>query len=104
MRPFLLEHVFSRTALPCSGGYHLKREGMPLLDAVMIYGKITQLLKIKAQLSSIWAKGCILGDCVLSDIAGLPLLGGGIKSCYIIIIIIIIVQLAQSPTLILDIL
>ena len=28
--------VFFRTALPCSGGYHLERGGMPLHDAVGI--------------------------------------------------------------------
>ena len=26
--------VFFRTSLPCSGGYHLERGGMPLHDAV----------------------------------------------------------------------
>ena len=36
MRPFLLGPVFFRTALPCSGGYHLERGGMPLHDAVGI--------------------------------------------------------------------
>ena len=34
--------------------------GMPLHDAAGINCKREQLLKIKAQLSSIWAKGCIL--------------------------------------------
>ena len=33
---FLLGEVFFRTALPCYGGYHLKRGGMPLHDAVGI--------------------------------------------------------------------
>ena len=33
MQPFLLGPVFFRTALPCSGGYHLDRSGMPLDDA-----------------------------------------------------------------------
>ena len=28
--------VFFRTALPCTGGYHLERGGMPLHDAVGI--------------------------------------------------------------------
>ena len=32
----LLGTVFFRTALPCSGGYHLERGGMPLHDAVGI--------------------------------------------------------------------
>ena len=50
--------------------------------------KRAQLLKIKAQLSSIWAKGCILMTvCVLSDLTWLPLLGVGRKSWYIIIIL-----------------
>ena len=35
-RQFLLGPVFFRTALPCSGGYHLERGGMPLHDAVGI--------------------------------------------------------------------
>ena len=34
MRPYLLVTVFFRTALPCSGGYHMERGGMPLHDAV----------------------------------------------------------------------
>ena len=34
MRLFLLGTVFFRTALPCSGGYHMERGGMPLHDAV----------------------------------------------------------------------
>ena len=59
-RPFLLFTVFFRTALPGSGGYHLDRGGMPLHDAVGINCKRALLLKIKAQLSSIWAKGCML--------------------------------------------
>ena len=63
-RPFLLCPVFFRTALPCSGGYHMERGGMPLHDAVGINVKRAQLLKIKAQVSSIWAKGCILRTCV----------------------------------------
>ena len=35
-RPSLLGTVFFRTALPCSGGYHMERGGMPLHDAVGI--------------------------------------------------------------------
>ena len=35
-RSFLLGPVFFRTALSCSGGYHLERGGMPLHDAVGI--------------------------------------------------------------------
>ena len=56
----LLSTVFFRTALPCSGGYHLERGEMPLHDAVGINCKKGELLKIKVQESSIWAKGCIL--------------------------------------------
>ena len=35
-RPFLAGTVFFRTALPCSGGYHMERGGMPLHDVVEI--------------------------------------------------------------------
>ena len=35
-RPFLLCTVFFRTALPCSGGYHMEKGGMPLHDVVGI--------------------------------------------------------------------
>ena len=35
-RTFLLGPVFFRTILPCSGGYHLERGGMPLHDVVRI--------------------------------------------------------------------
>ena len=59
-RPFLLGTVFYRTALPCSGGYHMERGGMQLHDAVGTNCKNGAMLKIKAQVSSIWAKGCIL--------------------------------------------
>ena len=38
-RQILLGTVFFRTALPCSGGYHLERRGMPLHDAVGINSK-----------------------------------------------------------------
>ena len=42
---------------------------------------MAQLLTIKAQMSSIWAKGCMLMiKCVLSDLTWLPLLGRGRKS------------------------
>ena len=58
-RPSLLGPVFFRSALPCSGAYHMERGGMPLHDAIGINCKKGELLKIKAQVSSIWAKGCI---------------------------------------------
>ena len=59
-----------------------------------------QLLKIKAQVSSIWAKGYILmtvSVCVLSDLTCLPLLGGGRKSLYVIIIIMFREVLCSDP-------
>ena len=34
--PIFLGPVLFRTALPCSGGYHLERSGVPLHDAVGI--------------------------------------------------------------------
>ena len=34
--PFLLGHVFFRTALPYSGGNHMEKGGMPLHDVVGI--------------------------------------------------------------------
>ena len=34
-RPFLHGPVFFRTALPCSGGYHLESGRMPLHDSVI---------------------------------------------------------------------
>ena len=70
-RPALLDTVFFRTALPCSGGSHMERGGIPLHDAVGINVKRAQLLNIKTQLSNIWAKGCILMTvcvCVLPDL------------------------------------
>ena len=68
MRQFLLGTVFFRTVLQCSRGYHLARGGMPLHDAIGINCK-TELLKIMASVSSMWAKGCILMIvCVLSDL------------------------------------
>ena len=86
-RPYLLGTVFFWTALPYSRGYHLDMGGMPLHEAVGIIVKRAQLLNIKAQMSSIWAKGCmLLIVCVLSDLTWLPLLGGGRKSWYIITI------------------
>ena len=60
-RPSLLGPVFFLTPLPCSDGYHMERGGMPLYDAVGINCENgATILKIKAQVSSIWAQGCIL--------------------------------------------
>ena len=57
--------------LRCSGGYHLERGGIPLHDTVGKTVKSEQLLKINAQILSIWAKGCVcwMIVCVLSDLA-----------------------------------
>ena len=63
-QPFLLGPVLFRTALPCSGGYYLKRGGMLLNDAVGLNCKRVQQLKIKAQVPSIWVQRCMLDDCV----------------------------------------
>ena len=57
-RLFLIGPVFFRTALPWYGGNHIGRGGMPLHDAVGIN------CKIKALVSSIWAKWCMFDDCV----------------------------------------
>ena len=60
--PFLLGTVFFRIALPCSGGYHLVRGGMPLHDVVGINsmkGPTTEN-QCSGVKYSIWAKGCIL--------------------------------------------
>ena len=61
-RPFLLGPVFFWTALPCSISYHMERGGMSLHDAVGINCKRAQLLKINAQVSSIWVIVCVLSD------------------------------------------
>ena len=55
--PFMFGPVLFRTALPCSGGYHLERGGMPLHDVIGLNCKKGTILKIKVQMLSIWAKG-----------------------------------------------
>ena len=66
----MLGPVSFRTALSCSGGYHPKQGGMPSHDAVGINCKKGDLLKIKEQVSSIWANGRMVNDwvCMLSDL------------------------------------
>ena len=65
----------------------MDRGGMPLHDAVGINCKHGATTENQGSGSSIWAKGCILMTvCVLSDLTGLPLLGVGRKSRYIIIL------------------
>ena len=69
MRPFLLGTVSFLTTLPCSGGYHMERGGMPLHDAVGINCKKGATTDNHGTVSGIWAKGCILMTvCVLSDL------------------------------------
>ena len=62
---------------------------MPLHDAVGVNCIRAQQLKIKVQVPGIWAKGCVLGDL-------LPLLDGGRKSGYIIIILLLYLRLYGS--------
>ena len=59
-RPSLLDTVFFRTALWCSGGYHMERGGTPLHDAVGMNCKKGATTENQGTVSSIWAKGCIL--------------------------------------------
>ena len=56
--------MFFRAALPCSDGYHLERGWMLLRFAVGVNFKRAQILKIRAQVSSIRAKVRMLDDCV----------------------------------------
>ena len=70
-RPFLLGPVFFRTALSCSGGYHMERGGMPLHDVVGINCKKGATTENQGSaVKYIWAKGLYLDDCVcvLSDL------------------------------------
>ena len=67
--PFLLGHVFFRTALPFSAGYHLENGGMPLHDVVGINCENGAITEYQGQMSNIWAKGCMLMIvCVYSDL------------------------------------
>ena len=50
----LLGPVFFRTALPCSGGYHLERGRMPLHQAIACQGAGVKYMQ---------AKGCMFDDC-----------------------------------------
>ena len=69
-RPFLLSPVFFRTALPCSGGYHMERGGMPLHDAVGINCKKGATTENKGSGVKYMGKGVYHDDCVcvLSDL------------------------------------
>ena len=80
--------VFFRTALPCSGGYHLERGWMALHDAVGINCKkgTNWKSRLRSQVYGLRGVSWLLCVCVLSDLTWLPLLDGGRKWWYIIII------------------
>ena len=86
--PFLLGPVFFWTALPCSGGFHIERGGMPLHDVVGINCKKGATTENQGSAIKYMAKGVYLDDCVciLSDLTLLPLIGVERKSWYIIIL------------------
>ena len=63
-RPFLLDPVFFRTALPYSGGYHLERGGMPLHDAVGINCKNEAATKNQGTDVKDMSYGVYVDDCV----------------------------------------
>ena len=43
--------------------YHMERGGMPIHDAVEVNCKKSSTTCIKAQVPSIWVKGCMLHNC-----------------------------------------
>ena len=59
MRPYLVGTVFFRTALPCSGGYHLESGGLPLHNAVKTTATENQGTDVKYM-----GQGVYVGDCV----------------------------------------
>ena len=63
-RPFLLDIVFLRTALPCSGDYHLERGGMQLHDAVGINCKNGATTENQGSGVKYMGQGVYLDDCV----------------------------------------
>ena len=69
-RPFLLGTVFFRTAILCSGGYHLERGGMQLHDAVGINCKKGATTESQGSGVKYMGEGVYLDDCVcvLSDL------------------------------------
>ena len=58
--PFLLGPVYFRTPLPCSGGYHIERGGMPLHDVVVINCKKGATTENQGSAVKYMARGCIL--------------------------------------------
>ena len=61
---FLLGPVFFRTALPCSGGYHTERGGMPLHDAVGINCKKGATTENQGSRVKYMSSGVYPDDCV----------------------------------------
>ena len=66
----LLGPVFFRTALPCSGGYHMGRGGMPLHDEVWINCKKGATTENQGSAVNYMDYVVYLDDCVcvLSDL------------------------------------
>ena len=62
--PFFLGPVFFRTALPCSGAYHLERGGMPLHDAVGIKCKMGGTTQNQGADVEYMGYGVHVDDCV----------------------------------------
>ena len=62
--PFLLGTVFFWTALPCSGGYHQGRGGMPLHDVVGINCKKDAFTENQGTDIKYIGKGIYVDDCV----------------------------------------
>ena len=69
-RPLLLGLLFFWTALPCSGGYHTERGGMPLHDAVGINCKKGATTENQGSGVKYMGEGVYIDDrvCVLSDL------------------------------------
>ena len=63
-RPSLLGPVFFRTALPCSGGYHMERGGMPLHDEIGINCKKGATTENQGSGVKYMGSGMYLDDCV----------------------------------------
>ena len=62
--PPLLGTVFLRTALPCSGGYHMERGGMPLHDEVGINCKNGATTENQDSAVKYMGLGVYFDDCV----------------------------------------
>ena len=64
MRPFLRGSCVPSDRPPALWGLiHLERGGMPFHDGIGINSKKGATTEVKAQEPSIWANGCMVGDC-----------------------------------------